>query len=53
MSPFRLVLLSIGHFWKMNVATGCGVAVGTAVLTGRCSWVTPCAAACVTSSWPD
>ena len=34
MSPFRLILLSVRHFWKMNVAVACGVAVGTAVLTG-------------------
>jgi ABC-type antimicrobial peptide transport system permease subunit len=34
MSPFRLILLSLRHFWKMNVAVACGVAVGTAVLTG-------------------
>jgi len=34
MSLFRLILLSIRHFWKMNVAVACGVAVGTAVLTG-------------------
>ena len=31
---FRLILLSVRHFWKMNVAVACGVAVGTAVLTG-------------------
>ncbi len=34
MSLFRLILLSIRHFWKMNVAVSCGAAVGTAVLTG-------------------
>ncbi|MGA2254341.1 MAG: FtsX-like permease family protein, partial [Thermoguttaceae bacterium] len=34
MSQFRLILLSVRHFWKMNVAVACGVAVGTAVLTG-------------------
>ena len=34
MSSLRLILLSLRHFWKMNVAVGCGVAVGTAVLTG-------------------
>ncbi len=34
MSQFRLILLSLGHFWKMNLAVACGVAVGTAVLTG-------------------
>ena len=34
MSLFRLILLSVRHFWKMNVAVACGVAVGTAVLTG-------------------
>ena len=34
MSPFRLILLSLRHFWKMNLAVACGVAVGTAVLTG-------------------
>ena len=34
MSQLRLILLSIRHFWKMNVAVACGVAVGTAVLTG-------------------
>ncbi|MEI8372490.1 MAG: FtsX-like permease family protein [Planctomycetota bacterium] len=34
MSLFHLILLSIRHFWKMNVAVACGVAVGTAVLTG-------------------
>src|SRR5260221_445635 len=26
MSSLRLILLSIGHFWKMNVAVACGVA---------------------------
>ena len=34
MSPLRLILLSLRHFWKTNVAIACGVAVGTAVLTG-------------------
>ena len=34
MSLFRLVLLSVRHFWKMNLAVACGVAVGAAVLTG-------------------
>ena len=34
MSLFRLILLSVRHFWKMNAAIACGVAVGTAVLTG-------------------
>ena len=34
MSFVRLILLSVRHFWKMNVAVACGVAVGTAVLTG-------------------
>ena len=34
MSLFRLILLSVRHFWKMNAAVACGVAVGTAVLTG-------------------
>jgi putative ABC transport system permease protein len=34
MSLFRLILLSVRHFWKMNVAVACGVAVGTAVLSG-------------------
>ena len=34
MSLIRLILLSVRHFWKMNVAVACGVAVGTAVLTG-------------------
>ena len=34
MSPSRLIVLSARHFWKMNVAVACGVAVGTAVLTG-------------------
>ncbi len=34
MSLFRLILLSARHFWKMNVAVACGVAVGAAVLTG-------------------
>src|SRR5580658_8593684 len=34
MSLFRLILLSLRHFWKMNAAVACGVAVGTAVLTG-------------------
>ena len=34
MSLFRLILLSLRHFWKMNLAVACGVAVGTAVLTG-------------------
>ena len=34
MSALRLILLSLRHFWKMNVAVACGVAVGTAVLTG-------------------
>jgi ABC-type antimicrobial peptide transport system permease subunit len=34
MSLLRLILLSLRHFWKMNVAVACGVAVGTAVLTG-------------------
>ncbi len=34
MSSFRLILLSLRHFWKMNVAVACGAAVGTAVLTG-------------------
>jgi putative ABC transport system permease protein len=34
MSLIRLIGLSIRHFWKMNLAVACGVAVGTAVLTG-------------------
>ena len=34
MAQLRLILLSVRHFWKMNVAVACGVAVGTAVLTG-------------------
>ena len=34
MSMFRLILLSIRHFWKMNAAVAAGVAVGAAVLTG-------------------
>ena len=34
MSLFRLILLSVRHFWKMNVAVACGAAVGAAVLTG-------------------
>jgi ABC-type antimicrobial peptide transport system permease subunit len=34
MSLFRLILLSVRHFWKMNVAVAAGVAVGTAVLAG-------------------
>jgi len=34
MTFFRLILLSARHFWKMNVAVACGVAIGTAVLTG-------------------
>ena len=34
MSFIRLILLSVRHFWKMNLAVACGVAVGTAVLTG-------------------
>jgi putative ABC transport system permease protein len=34
MSLFRLILNSVTHFWKMNVAVACGVAVGTAILTG-------------------
>ena len=34
MSFLRLILISARHFWKMNVAVACGVAVGTAVLTG-------------------
>src|SRR5271154_3279746 len=34
MSPLRLILLSLRHFWRMNAAVACGVAVGTAVLTG-------------------
>jgi ABC-type lipoprotein release transport system permease subunit len=34
MSLLRLILLSLRHFWKMNLAVACGVAVGTAVLTG-------------------
>ena len=34
MSLFRLILLSVRHFWKTNAAVACGVGVGTAVLTG-------------------
>ena len=34
MSFLRLILISARHFWKMNAAVACGVAVGTAVLTG-------------------
>lgn len=34
MSPLRLVLASLLHHWRMNLAVACGVAVGTAVLTG-------------------
>jgi putative ABC transport system permease protein len=34
MSMFHLILLSVRHFWRMNVAVAVGVAVGTAVLTG-------------------
>lgn len=34
MSSWRLVVSSLVYHWRMNVAVGLGVAVGTAVLTG-------------------
>lgn len=34
MSKLRLILSSLLYHWRMNVAVGLGVAVGTAVLTG-------------------
>jgi putative ABC transport system permease protein len=34
MSPIRLILSSLWFHWRTNVAAACGVAVGTAVLTG-------------------
>ncbi len=34
MTRLHLILLSLRHFWRMNLAVACGVAVGTAVLTG-------------------
>jgi ABC-type lipoprotein release transport system permease subunit len=34
MSFLRLVLASLWHHWPANLAVACGVAVGTAVLTG-------------------
>jgi putative ABC transport system permease protein len=34
MSPLRLIIASVFHHWRMNLAVACGVAVGTAVLTG-------------------
>ena len=34
MSPLRLILASLVYHWRSNLAVACGVAVGTAVLTG-------------------
>jgi len=34
MSPTRLILTSLRYHWRTNFAVACGVAVGTAVLTG-------------------
>ncbi|MBN2580068.1 MAG: ABC transporter permease [Pirellulales bacterium] len=34
MSFFHLILASLRHHWRMNLAVSCGTAVGTAVLTG-------------------
>ena len=34
MSPLRLILASLLYHWRSNLAVACGVAVGTAVLTG-------------------
>ena len=34
MSSLRLILVSLLYHWRMNLAVACGVAVGTAVLTG-------------------
>ena len=34
MSSIRLILASLVYHWRMHVAVGCGVAAGTAVLTG-------------------
>lgn len=34
MSPLRLILASLWYHRRMNLAVGCGVAAGTAVLTG-------------------
>ena len=34
MSVVRLILASLIHHWRTNVAVACGVAAGTAVLTG-------------------
>ena len=34
MSSVRLILASLLHHWRLNLAVACGVAAGTAVLTG-------------------
>jgi ABC-type lipoprotein release transport system permease subunit len=34
MSSVRLILASLIHHWRINLAVACGVAAGTAVLTG-------------------
>ncbi len=34
MSPLRLILASLLHHWRVNLAVACGVAAGAAVLTG-------------------
>jgi putative ABC transport system permease protein len=34
MSPFRLILASLVYHWRTNLAVACGVAAGTAVLSG-------------------
>ena len=34
MSSFRLILASLIYHWRINLAVACGVAAGTAVLTG-------------------
>ena len=34
MSRWRLILRSLLHHWRLNVAVGLGVTAGTAVLTG-------------------
>ncbi len=34
MSPYRLIIASLRYHWRTNLAVACGVAVGTAILTG-------------------
>jgi putative ABC transport system permease protein len=34
MTFFRLIFRSLRYHWRTNLAVACGVAVGTAVLTG-------------------